>query len=530
MFLNKASLRDSAPWRAGGFALPAFDWEMGAENTLSAPKWIHFGAGNLFRAFPAAAMQRVLDKGLSDGGIVACECFDGDIIDRAYRPFDNLSVAVTLKSDGTVEKTVIASVPLALRCDGANAADEALLKNLFASETLQMVSFTITEKGYALSSVKPDIESTPDAPISIMGKVASLLKARFEENAAPLALVSMDNCSRNGEKLRNAVLAIMEAWTEKGCISRECLDYVKDESCVSFPWTMIDKITPRPDAKVAEMLRESGFQDTEIIVTEKHTHTAAFVNAEEAEYLVIEDNFPNGRPPLEAAGIYFTDRDTVNKVEKMKVCTCLNPLHTALAVLGCIMGYPTIAAEMRDPLLSEFVKRIAYREGMPVVTDPGILSPEAFAREVIEIRLSNPFMPDTPQRIATDTSQKLSVRFGETVKAYMGSDNLDVRSLRCIPFVYAAWIRYLTGIGDDLIPFAVSPDPLLPQLKDAIDCLAVGEKPEGEALDALLAREDIFGVSLERAGMKDAVLSHLTDMLRGKGAVRESLKKLLEEG
>ncbi len=167
---------------------------------------------------------------------------------------------------------------------------------------------------------------------------------------------------------------------------------------------------------------------------------------------------------------------------------------------------------------------------MPVVTDPGILSPEAFAREVIEIRLPNPFMPDTPQRIATDTSQKLSIRFGETVKAYMGSDNLDVRSLRCIPFVYAAWIRYLTGIGDDLVPFAVSPDPLLPQLKDAIACLSVGEKPEGEALDALLAREDIFGVSLERAGMKDAVLSHLTDMLRGEGAVRESLKKLLEEG
>ena len=34
------------------------------------------------------------------------------------------------------------------------------------------------------------------------------------------------------------------------------------------------------------------------------------------QYLVVEDRFPNGRPPLEKAGVFMTDRDTVNNVER----------------------------------------------------------------------------------------------------------------------------------------------------------------------------------------------------------------------
>lgn len=116
----------------------------------------------------------------------------------------------------------------------------------------------------------------------------------------------------------------------------------------------------------------------EVIVTSKNTYTAPFVNAEISEYLVIEDKFTNGRPALEEAGIIFTDRDTVNNVETMKVTTCLNPLHTALAVSGCLLGYTLIADEMKDDTLRKFVEIIGYKEGLPVVVDPGILSPKQF--------------------------------------------------------------------------------------------------------------------------------------------------------
>ena len=119
------------------------------------------------------------------------------------------------------------------------------------------------------------------------------------------------------------------------------------------------------------------------IVTSKNTFIAAFVNAERPQYLVVEDKFPNGRPALEKAGVYLTDRETVNKTERMKVTTCLNPLHTAMSVYGCMLGYTLICDEMKDETLVKLVKRLGYVEGLPVVVDPVILSPKAFiiARE-----------------------------------------------------------------------------------------------------------------------------------------------------
>ena len=111
---------------------------------------------------------------------------------------------------------------------------------------------------------------------------------------------------------------------------------------------MIDKITPRPAESITAALTEEGFEDMAPVQTAKHTYIAPFVNAEVPQYLVVEDRFPNGRPALEKAGVYMTDRDTVNRTERMKVTTCLNPLHTALAVCGCLLGYTLIADEMKD--------------------------------------------------------------------------------------------------------------------------------------------------------------------------------------
>ena len=145
--------------------------------------------------------------------------------------------------------------------------------------------------------------------------------------------MSLDNCSHNGDKIKEAILTFADEWAANGVADKGFVDYVNDPQKVTFPWSMIDKITPRSSAKVQGYLKELGFGDTELIHTEKGTY-AAFVNAENAQYLVIEDTFPNGRPALEQAGVIFTDRNTVDKVERMKVCTCLNPLHTAMAVLA----------------------------------------------------------------------------------------------------------------------------------------------------------------------------------------------------
>lgn len=307
-------------------------------------------------------------------------------------------------------------------------------------------------------------------------------------------------------------------------VDKGFVEYIQNPACVSFPWSMVDKITPRPDADVQQMLAQAGFEDHEIIVTQKNTYTAAFVNAEQPQYLVIEDAFPNGRPPLEKGGVILTDRQTVDMVEKMKVCTCLNPLHTALAIFGCLLGYTRISEQMKDPDLVALVERIGYVEGMPVVVEPGIINPKEFLDEVLQVRFPNPFMPDTPQRIATDTSQKLSIRFGQTILAYQQRDGLKPSDLQAIPMVLAGWCRYLMGIDDNGNAFDVSPDPLLAQLKQQLAGVTLGSPVDVHAtLQPLLSNETIFGVDLYQVGLGQHVEHLFAQMIASKGAVRSVL-------
>ena len=254
---------------------------------------------------------------------------------------------------------------------------------------------------------------------------------------------------------------------------------------------------------------------------------APFVNAEECEYLVIENAFPNGCPTeLTKGGIIFTERETVDKVEKMKVCTCLNPLHTTLAVFGCILGYDLISKEMQNPSLKKLVEGVGYVEGLPVVVNPGIMDPKEFIDAVVNVRIPNPFMPDAPQRIATDTSQKLAIRFGETIKAYAASEELNVADLKLIPLVFAGWLRYLMAVDDNGNEFELSPDPLLDTVCPYVAGFKLGEAADVEAaLKPVLEKKEIFGVNLYEVGLAETVITYFTELIAGPGAVRATLKK-----
>lgn len=539
MELTLKSLHDDRDaFLAAGYHLPEFDYDTVHKNTVEHPHWIHFGAGNIFRAFQANVAQNLLNSGVLDTGLIAAEGYDYEIIEKSYRPHDNLSILATLKADNTVEKTIVGSIMESLILDSKNDAEYARLREIFKNPSLQMASFTITEKGYATANAKgeffpavaADFEKGPEAPESYLGKVVSLLYTRYTHGALPIAMVSMDNCSHNGDKLYAAVNAFAKAWTDNGLVEAGFLGYVNDQTKVTFPWSMIDKITPRPDAKVEAMLAEDHIGGLDAVVTSKNTYIAPFVNAEECEYLVIEDAFPNGKPALDKGGIIFTDRATVDKVEKMKVCTCLNPLHTALAIYGCLLGYTLISEEMKNPLLKNMVEVIGYKEGLPVVVNPGILDPKKFIDEVVNVRIPNPFLPDSPQRIATDTSQKLSIRFGETIKAYEASPDLHTEDLKLIPLVYAGWLRYLMGIDDEGREFTPSSDPLLEEARQYVADYELSFSPKDlSKLDALLANEKIFGVNLHAIGMDTLVKQYFAELSSGVGAVAAALKKYVPE-
>lgn len=534
MQLNETGLKNRNEWTQKGYQLPSFDRQAAISATKENPFWIHFGAGNIFRAFQANVAQNLLNQGILDKGLIVAEGYDYEIIEKMNHPHDDYCILVTLKADGSVEKTVVGSVLESLSLDSQNDTQFGRLKEIFSKDSLQMASFTITEKGYSLvngkgetlPAVADDMKNGPQKPDSYIGKVASLLHTRYQNGQKPIAMVSMDNCSHNGDKLKDAIMAFAQKWEENGVCEKGFLLYISDPSKVSFPWSMIDKITPRPNASVEEILKKDGIEELEPVITSKNTYVAPFVNAEECEYLVIEDAFPNGRPPLEKGGIIFTDRETVDKVEKMKVCTCLNPLHTTLAVFGCLLGYDLIANEMKDETLRRLVEIIGYQEGLPVVVDPGILDPKEFIDTVLNVRIPNPFMPDSPQRIATDTSQKLAIRFGETIKAYMRSSSLDVSNLKRIPLVFAGWLRYLMAVADTGVPFELSPDPLLPSVRPYVESIHLGDSIDADQLlKPILENEKIFGVNLYEAGLAGLVCQYFTEMIAGPGAVRKTLEK-----
>lgn len=534
--LNKETIKSGALDQAGIEPL-RFDHAKMSAATKENPTWVHIGAGNIFRGFIAMLQQELLNRGKVRSGIVAVAPYDHQIIDTIFTPYDNLGLLAIMNKDGSLEKKIIGAIGDSLVGDASRPNDWAKLQAYFANPALQIVSFTITEKGYKLKTlsdeyspeVAADMAKGPESPKNAMAKMASLLYTRFKNGAHPVAMVSMDNCSHNGDVLKSAIVTIAEKWLEEGHVASAFLAYLKNPAMVSFPWSMIDKITPRPSETVQKSLQECGFTDIAITKTHKNTFIAPFVNAEKPQYLVIEDAFPNGRMPLEEAGVYFTDRETVDRVEKMKVCTCLNPLHTALAVFGCLLGYNLIADEMNDPELKKLVEKIGYQEGMPVVINPGIIKPEEFIKEVIEVRLPNPYIPDTPQRIATDTSQKVAIRFGETIKAYKSHPDLEASSLVYIPLALAGWCRYLLGVDDEGQDMPLSPDPLLDSLKTQLSHVKLGSPDSAKgALQQILGNPDLFGIDLYEAGIGEKIESFFTEMLAGPGAVRALLKNVLK--
>ena len=512
---------NAAEWESKGYQLPKFDIQAVRQKTHEEPTWVHFGGGNIFRAFPAAILNDALNTGKYDRGVIVAETFDFEVIDKAYKPYNNLSLLVSLQSDGNIEKKVIASVTEALKAD-PQFEDWNRLVEIFRNPSLQMISFTITEKGYSYNEA--DLQRGM-SPVFALGKVTALLYERFQAGRLPLTVQSMDNCSHNGGRVKAGVLAYAERWVNDGLVPEAFADYVRNKTKITFPWSMIDKITPRPHEKVKELLAEDGFEDNNYIETEKHTFTAPFVNAEEVQYLVIEDDYTNGRPPLDLGGALYTTRETVDKVETMKVTTCLNPLHTAMSIYGCMLGYTLISAEMKDDDLRAFIQKIGYIEAMPVVTDPGVLNPYEFIGAVINRRLPNPFMPDAPQRIAMDTSQKLPIRFGETIKKYIAR-GLDMSNLVLIPLTLAGYARYLKGIKDDGTAFEPSPDPLLEELQAIVAPLEIGKADQDwSPLKKLYSRSDIFGVNLYEAGLGEQIEGMVKELYAGKGAVRATLHK-----
>ena len=538
MKLTMHGIKEREAWEKAGIALPGYDVEEVSERAKKEPKWVHFGIGNIFRVFIGGIADGLLEKGILDRGITCVETFDYDVVDKIYKPYDNLGLNVILHGDGMREYKVLGALAEAVKAQSSDLTQWNRLKEIFSSPSLQLVSFTITEKGYALHRadgtwlpyVQADIQNGPDKATGAMAVLVSMLYERYKAGKYPLALVSMDNCSQNGSKLRQSVLTMAEEWKKAGYVDNDFINYVSDETVVAFPWTMIDKITPRPSEQIAADLEKLGVENMQPVITGKKTYIAPFVNAEKPQYLVIEDSFPNGRPALEQGfGVYLTDRKTVNLSERMKVTVCLNPVHSATGPLGVVLGYDLFAHMLNTNAdMMKMARMVAYDEGLPVVQDPGILSPQAFVDELFNDRFPNEYLGDTNLRLAVDVSQMVGIRFGETIKAYVEKYG-DASRLTAIPLGIAGWLRYMLAVDDEGKKYELAPDPMNEEIQEQLKDIVIGQ-PETfkDQLKPILSNERLFFTDLYKDGIGEKIETMFREMIAGPGAVKATVHKYVQ--
>ena len=498
----------------------------------------HTLASEIFSGiFIGGIADGLLEAGVLDRGLTCIETFDYDVVDKIYTPYDNLGLSVILHADGTRTYKVLGSMAEAVKAQSSDPAHWARLKEVFRSKELQLISFTITEKGYALAGsdgiyfpfIQSDIDNGPEKATSAMAVLTAMLYVRYQDSRTPIALVSMDNCSHNGDLLRHSVLTMAREWQKKGYVTEDFLAWLGDETQVSFPWTMIDKITPRPSDAIAADLEALGVEDMAPVITSKRTYIAPFINAEQPQYLVIEDRFPNGRPELEKGfGVYLADRATVNLSERMKVTACLNPVHSATGPVGVVLGEELYAKMLNtNPDMMKMARMVAYDEGLPMVEDPRILSPKAFTDELFTDRFPNEYLGDTNLRLATDTSQGVGVRFGETIKAYMKKYGSAER-LTAIPLGIAGWLRYMLGVDDMGNTYELAPDPMVPEIQAALSSVVFGN-PESltDQLHPILSNEKVFFIDLYKAGLGEKIEGMFREMINGKGSTKATIHKYM---
>ena len=537
MKLTLEGMKNTTVFQKAGILLPGYDVAAVSKKAKQAPRWAHFGIGNIFRIFIGGIADGLLEAGVLDRGLTCIETFDYDVVDKIYTPYDNLGLSVILHADGTRTYKVLGSMAEAVKAQSSDPAHWARLKEVFRSKELQLISFTITEKGYALAGsdgiyfpfIQSDIDNGPEKATSAMAVLTAMLYVRYQDSRTPIALVSMDNCSHNGDLLRHSVLTMAREWQKKGYVTEDFLTWLGDETQVSFPWTMIDKITPRPSDAIAADLETLGVEDMAPVITSKRTYIAPFINAEQPQYLVIEDRFPNGRPELEKGfGVYLADRATVNLSERMKVTACLNPVHSATGPVGVVLGEELYAKMLNtNPDMMKMARMVAYDEGLPMVEDPRILSPKAFTDELFTDRFPNEYLGDTNLRLATDTSQGVGVRFGETIKAYMKKYGSAER-LTAIPLGIAGWLRYMLGVDDMGNTYELAPDPMVPEIQAALSSVVFGN-PESltDQLHPILSNEKVFFIDLYKAGLGEKIEGMFREMIAGKGSTKATIHKYM---
>jgi fructuronate reductase len=447
---------------------------------------VHLGLGAFFRAHGAIYVEEAMAKSGGDWGIVGVSLMSPTQRDL-LAPQDFAYTALELGPGGETPRVVeVVQNVLVARED-----PEAVLAAM-AYPGVRIVSLTVTEKGYChepstgrLNRDHPDILhdlAHPDAPRSAPGYLVRALARRHADGLRPFTVLCCDNLPENGRVVRAVTLDLARM------IDPALADWIEAEA--AFPATMVDRIVPATKPEDIERLTAlTGVTDLSPVMHEPFRQW------------VVEDTFvDDARPDLGAVGVQLVDDVTPFELMKLR---CLNGTHSALAYLGYLAGFETIADTVDDPVFAGFVRHLWRAEIIPSFAPPEGVDLDGYADELFA-RYANPAIRHRTWQIAMDGSQKLPQRILGTL-----ADNLAAnRPSPGLTLAVAAWMRYVGGIDEGGAPIDVR-DPLAAHLK----ALSDGAADPRSRVDALLAVTEVFPRALaDDEGFREALGAALTSL------------------
>jgi len=385
---------------------------------------VHLGPGAFFRSHQAWYTEQALNLQQGNWGICAV-ALNSNNVKKQLSPQQGLYSLVEL--DKKINTTIIGAIKEVL----AYQEDyEKVLTRLCAPST-KIVTITITEKGYYLNAdghldvndavIKNDL-SAQEKPQSAIGLLVLACQKRLQDNIQPLSIVSCDNVSDNGKKLK---LALVEfAQHQDNNLAKYILNHV------ICPCTMVDSITPATDGELAKQIEQQyNYQDNWPIKREAFTQW------------VIEDILPDDIPAWRNVGVNFTKDVAGYENAKLRV---LNATHSTLAYLGCLLNIETVFDAIHQPALHTVISKMLANEIKPSFSVPADMDFEQYCQEIIQ-RYRNPEIKHLLAQIAWDGSQKLPMRILPVISANI--ENNQPITHCCLTI--AAWMRFIVEKSKD---------------------------------------------------------------------------------
>jgi fructuronate reductase len=444
------------------------------------PGIVHLGLGAFARAHTAVFTENaMLATGSPDWGIVGVTQ-RSDTVARQLAPQDGL-FTVAERGSGAAPLRVISSIVEAI--SGRNHPETVV--DRIAAGTTQVVTLTITEKGYridphtgSLNTADPQVQAdlAGNPPQTAIGQITRGIQQRSRTDGGPLTVVSCDNLPCNGERTGTLVRAFAAALPDAE--SRPLLAWL--DANVTFPNTMVDRMVPATTAADLDAVEhELGLRDEAAVVAEPFMQW------------VIEDNFAGNRPAWEEAGALFSTDVAAWEAAKLRL---LNASHSMLAYLGLATGKETISDAVGEDAFRTACARMMAEDAVPTISLPAGLDGGTYCAQVLE-RFANPALGHTTAKVGTDGSQKIGLRLLTTVRAGLAAGHAP----KWAALAVAAWMHHVATT-----PAADLNDPLEAELHAALPA----ERSTASVVSALLGVRSIFDAGLAANTIFTDLLTH----------------------